>query len=85
MADDAHTKLRERMANVEKRALAWVYGRRPELKDKPLTEVIAVLRQENREVREAVQNFRDDQLDNAVAALRDLQAIVESSQSSEPG
>lgn len=69
------------MANVEKRTLAWVYGRRPDLDNKPLGEVVAVLRQEDRQARQLVQHLRDDQLDTAISALKNLQTIVESTQS----
>jgi hypothetical protein len=84
MADDARTKIRERMANVEKRALVWVCDKRPDLKDKPLTEVIAVLRRERRPARAPVHDLRDNQLDNAITVLKDLQASVDSTQFPEP-
>jgi hypothetical protein len=85
MADDARTKIRERMANVEKRALAWVCAKRPDLNNKPLREVLAVLRREDRQARELVLRFQhDNQPDNAIIALKNLQSIVASTQSPEP-
>ena len=51
MVDDARTRLRERMAKVEQRALAWVHDRRPDLREKNLVEVIAALREEERHAR----------------------------------
>jgi hypothetical protein len=85
MADDARTKIRERMANVEKRMLAWVCSKRQDLRDKPLTAVIAILRQEDRQAREVIHRFKSDsQLDTAITTLKALQMMVDSTQSPEP-
>jgi hypothetical protein len=51
MADDAHNRLRERMANVEKRALAWIRERRPDLRDKTIVEIIMILGKEEHQAR----------------------------------
>jgi hypothetical protein len=48
MVDDAHKRMREWLNKTEKRTLAWICDRRPELRDKPLVEVIAALRDEPR-------------------------------------
>ena len=47
MADDAHKRVRECLARNEKRVLAWVYERRPQLQGKPLADVIVRLREED--------------------------------------
>jgi hypothetical protein len=47
MTDDAHKRVRECLARNEKRVLAWVCERRPQLQGKPLADVVASLREEN--------------------------------------
>jgi hypothetical protein len=49
MADDAYQKMRELLARSEKRVLAWVSVKRPDLHDKPLPQVIATLQKEERQ------------------------------------
>jgi len=69
MADDAHVRMREILARAEKRTLAWVAHKRPELADKSLSEVIITLRQEEREAR-PVRNT-DSSLDSQPLIPRD--------------
>jgi len=56
MTDDAHKRLRECLAKGEKRLLAWVYERRPQLQGKPLVDVVESLREENCARSEAAQS-----------------------------
>lgn len=51
MADDAHIRLRELLAQAEKRVLAWVGKKRPDLQNKAIKDVIATLRDEDRQTR----------------------------------
>ena len=62
MTDDAHKRLRECLARNEKRVLAWVYDKRPELRGKPLADVIASLREERYAQFEAVRSHEDQML-----------------------
>jgi hypothetical protein len=61
MADDAHIRLREVLGRAEKRVLAWVGKKRPDLKNKAIQEVIATLRDEDRKTRP--QLYQDAGLD----------------------
>jgi hypothetical protein len=47
MTDDARERVKESLARNEKRVLAWVYERRPQLQGKALTDVITSLREES--------------------------------------
>jgi hypothetical protein len=64
MADDAHNRLRERMANVEKRAMAWIRERRPELRDKTIVEIIMILRKEEHQARSQADSHLRDEFSN---------------------
>jgi hypothetical protein len=61
MTDDAHKRLRECLAKGEKRVLAWVYERRPQLQGKPLVDVVASLREERYAQSEAARS-RENQV-----------------------
>lgn len=51
MADDAHIRLREVLGRAEKRVLARVGKKRPDLQNKTIQDVIATLRDEDRKAR----------------------------------
>jgi hypothetical protein len=47
MTDDARERIRQSLARNERRVLAWIYERRPQLQGKPLVDVVASLREES--------------------------------------